>query len=113
MYKVNHKLKKFTKNFIKKYIFYLTKFTNILFYGVQGWGKSKPEYKRGRKANITAVRQYHSSLDEYHRSVRIYLVAEFLVGTRLVQALFFCAILTKKSSKIKGKKNFKNYLKRY
>ena len=36
-----------------------------------------------RKANITAVRQSHSSLDEYHKSVRIYLVAESLVGTRL------------------------------
>ena len=25
-------------------------------------------------ANITADRQYHSSIDEYHKSVRIYLV---------------------------------------
>ncbi len=41
-----------------------------------------------RKANITAVRQSHSSLDEYHKSVRIYLVAESLVGTRLI-AFFF------------------------
>ena len=31
-----------------------------------------------RKANITADRQYHSSLGEYHKSVRIYLVAEGL-----------------------------------
>ena len=29
-----------------------------------------------RKANITADRQYHSSLDEYHKSARIYLVVE-------------------------------------
>ena len=41
-----------------------------------------------RKANITAVRQSHSSLDEYHKPVRIYLVAESLVGTRLISKLF-------------------------
>ena len=41
-----------------------------------------------RKANITAVRQSHSSLDEYHKSVRIYLVAESLVGTRQMQGFF-------------------------
>ena len=41
-----------------------------------------------RKANITAVRQSHSSLDEYHKSVRIYLVAESLVGTRLMSTFF-------------------------
>ena len=43
-----------------------------------------------RQANITAERQYHSSLDEYHKSVRIYLVAESLVGTRLLVLAFFC-----------------------
>ena len=42
-----------------------------------------------RKANITAVRQSHSSLDEYHKSVRIYLVAESLVGTRLTVYFIF------------------------
>ncbi len=42
-----------------------------------------------RKANITAVRQSHSSLDEYHKSVRIYLVAESLVGTRLFPSANF------------------------
>ena len=41
-----------------------------------------------RKANITAVRQSHSSLDEYHKSVRIYLVAESLQGTRLASVFF-------------------------
>ena len=33
-----------------------------------------------RKANITAERQYHSSLDEYHKSVRIYLVVAIPYG---------------------------------
>ncbi len=45
-----------------------------------------------RKANITAVRQSHSSLDEYHKSVRIYLVAESLVGTRL-GVFSFCLVV--------------------
>ena len=33
-----------------------------------------------RQANITAERQYHSSLDEYHKSVRIYLVVAIPYG---------------------------------
>ena len=33
-----------------------------------------------RKANITADRQYHSSLGEYHKSVRIYLVVAIPYG---------------------------------
>ena len=45
-----------------------------------------------RKANITAVRQSLSSLDEYHKSVRIYLVAESLVGTRLMHGGFLILI---------------------
>ena len=45
-----------------------------------------------RKANITAVRQSHSSLDEYHKSVRIYLVAESLAGTRLKVGVFLFVI---------------------
>ena len=44
-----------------------------------------------RKANITAVRQAHSSSDEYHKSARIYLVAESLVGTRFSVAFLFVA----------------------
>ncbi len=57
-----------------------------------------------RKANITAVRQSHSSLDEYHKSVRIYLVAESLVGTRLYGVfLFFCELFLYKFNKIYSK----------
>ena len=46
-----------------------------------------------RKANITAVRQSHSSLDEYHKSVRIYLVAESLAGIRLAVFWFLGLVL--------------------
>ena len=50
-----------------------------------------------RKANITVVRQSHfekylalqGNFSNYHKSVRIYLVAESLVGTRLAGPFFY------------------------
>ena len=42
-----------------------------------------------RQANITAERQYHSSLDEYHKSVRIYLVVAIPYGKSDNAAVFY------------------------
>ena len=46
-----------------------------------------------RKANITAERQYHSSLDEYHKSVRIYLVVAIPYGKSDFNACFFILVI--------------------
>ena len=46
-----------------------------------------------RQANITAERQYHSSLDEYHKSVRIYLVVAIPYGKSDKAVFYFFNVL--------------------
>ena len=51
-----------------------------------------------RQANITAERQYHSSLDEYHKSVRIYLVVAIPYGKSDYEAVFYLFLFIKRLS---------------